>query len=214
MSIKYSLGILDDNPIVLSGLTAIIKDLPNIDLSFTSDNFSNFFEQLNTHRPDVIIIDAIRNSVDGPELLKTISENYPDIILIAFSNTSSIQLIKSLYSLGIHGYVSKTSAPEKIFPIINDIIINNTPYIPEYLKDFIHEPDDTIQLSQREKSIANHIKNGLTNKEIAEREFISTNTVDFHKKQLVKKFNVRNIAELVREIIEQGHGDDSFEQSS
>lgn len=202
---NYTVGILDDNPVVLSGLKSIIQEEATINLCFISDNPSDFLIQLKIHQPQVLIVDVIMNHVHGPELFKSICENYPRSIVIAFSNVTNIRLIKGLYSIGINAFVSKTTPAKEMFAIIDNILRNDVIHIPENMQPFISEFSSPTLLTQREISIGNHIKNGLTNKEIAQKEFISINTVAFHKKQLFKKFGVRNSPELVREIIAHGY---------
>jgi len=205
-----TIGLLDDNPIILNGLTAYIERSSQMQLQFAASEPTSFLSAFEQGHPSVVIMDVIMEGVDGPELFKTVRSQSQDTMIVAFSDIRSINLIQSLYSIGINAFVSKKESPEQLFSVIDALIMKKeTQYIPPQLHQFISRKEHPVFLTKKEKIVANHIMNGLTNKEIANREFISVNTVAFHKKSSFTKFNVRNIAELVREIIEQGYIQDS-----
>lgn len=201
-----TIGLLDDNPIILSGLDSYCKNISGFELKFKATNPTDFLEALDKEPPHILIMDVIMKDVDGPELFKTVRKMNEDVLIVTFSDIKSINLIKGLYGVGINAFVSKKESPKMLFSVIDELLNADHPiYIPTDLKHLIDLKEIPLFLTSREKLIANHIMNGLTNKEIANLEFISVNTVAFHKKQLFKKFNVRNIAELVREVIDQGY---------
>jgi DNA-binding NarL/FixJ family response regulator len=203
---NYTIGLLDDNPIILSGLKAYIEQIPTIQLQFTATDPTSYLKAFEQYQPSIVIMDVIMKGVDGPELFKAVRKISHDVIIVTFSDIHSINLIKGLYGTGINAFISKKESPELLFTVIDELLTTDkTRYIPAHLQQFISLKELPVFLTKREKNIANHVMNGLTNKEIANLEFISVNTVGFHKKKLFEKFNVKNIAELVREIIGQGY---------
>jgi DNA-binding NarL/FixJ family response regulator len=202
---SYTVGLLDDNPIVIDGIKSHADKYPQLSLLFTANTIGEFIKHINHCQPEVLIVDVILKDSDGLDIFRYLKRNYPDSLVIAFTNVSSINIIDSIYACGAKGYVHKSESPQILLEAILHVLKTKELYVPEELRPYLKKEQNSIILSAREKEIAKHIVDGKSNKEIAQLEFISVNTVDFHRKNLFRKFKVRNVAELVREVIEFGY---------
>jgi DNA-binding NarL/FixJ family response regulator len=197
---KISILIVDDHPMVLEGMTAILKNISSINQIHKASMALEAIKVLRENVCEVVITDINLPEISGIDLCKKIKKEFPDVKVIAMSTFQDKSYISNMIQNGASGYLSKTSSPEEIEKAIvaslqNQITINvsgagSTPSI-------INNDLKTPVITTREKEVLELISQGLTNKEIADKIFVSTHTVDTHRKNLLTKFNVLNTAALI-----------------
>lgn len=197
---KISILIVDDHPMVLEGMTAILKNISSINQIHKASMALEAIKVLRENVCEVVITDINLPEISGIDLCKKIKKEFPDVKVIAMSTFQDKSYISNMIQNGASGYLSKTSSPEEIEKAIvaslqNQITINvsgagSTPSI-------INNDLKTPLITTREKEVLELISQGLTNKEIADKIFVSTHTVDTHRKNLLTKFNVLNTAALI-----------------
>jgi len=197
---KINILIVDDHPMVLEGMKALLSNFDYMTVTGTATNAYNAMAMLNSQPVDVVIADINLPEVSGIELTAKIKKEFPAIKVLAMSTFKERSYISQMIKNGASGYLVKSASKEEIEAAIlsaNEgklylsLDINSIDLNPEVA------PDVPV-VSRREKEVLQLIVDGLTNPQIAEKLFISLHTVDSHRKNLLAKFNVNNTASLIR----------------
>lgn len=197
--------LVDDHAVVIEGVYSLLqkeKDIEIIGYACNADTCKEFFT---THTADVILLDISLPDMNGVELCKFIKQNYPGIMILALSTFNQGTYIRKMMENGASGYLLKNAGREQIVAAIR-LAAEGKTYLSfdalQALKTDAHRQNSIPPLTKREKEVLLNIAEGLTNAQIAEKLFISIDTVDTHRKNLHTKLNVNNTALLVRFAIE------------
>jgi DNA-binding NarL/FixJ family response regulator len=202
-----SLFIVDDHPVVIEGIHAILqyeKDLQWAGQAMNANSCLGFFIN---HTADVVLMDIHLPDMNGVELCAIMREKYPAVTILGLSTSNQGLDIKKMIENGASGYILKNSSKEEMIRAIHAVHEGHMFFSGEVglaLKEFQKTSAASIPvLSKREKEILQLITEGLTNAEIAEKLFISHFTTETHRKNLLAKLNVKNTASLVRVAIQE-----------
>jgi DNA-binding NarL/FixJ family response regulator len=201
------LFIVDDHPVVIEGIHAILqneKDIQWAGQAMNAQSCLGFFLNLTA---DVVLMDVHLPDMNGVELCAIMKEKYPDVIILGLSTSNQGLDIKKMIENGASGYILKNSSREEMIRAIHAVSEGHLYFSGEVglaLKEYQKTSLASIPvLSKREKEILALITEGLTNAEIAERLFVSHFTAETHRKNLLAKLNVKNTASLVRVAIQE-----------
>jgi DNA-binding NarL/FixJ family response regulator len=154
---------------------------------------------LQQQQPDVILMDINLPDKSGIELCKEVKEKYPAIRIIGLSSFNQLSFIEKMINNGASGYVLKNATQEELTEAIERVMQGQQFLSNEAASVVKNGGDSKIPvITRREKEVLGLIADGLTNNAIAEKLFISTTTVDTHRKSLLTKFEVKNTATLIR----------------
>jgi DNA-binding NarL/FixJ family response regulator len=134
----------------------------------------------------------------GIELCKEVKEKYPSVFIIGLSTFNQQSFIQKMMDNNASGYVLKNATKEELLEAISVVSKGKTYLSFEVAKTLKTNPAENIILTRRETEVLKLIADGLTNSEIAKKLFISSTTVDTHRKNLLAKFDVKNTALLIR----------------
>ena len=197
---KIKLMIVDDHPMVLEGMKALLTNFDYMSVAATATNAFEAMDKLKHQPVDIVIADINLPEVSGIELTTRIKKEYPGIKVLAMSTFKERSYISQMIKNGASGYLVKSASKEEI-----EAAIQSANEGKLYLSLDINSIDlnsevtsDVPVVSRREKEVLQLIVDGLTNPQIAEELFISLHTVDSHRKNLLAKFNVNNTASLIR----------------
>ena len=208
MDTIYKLMIVDDHDMVRQGLEAIIKTSGELEILCTADRGAKaikIIEELEI-KPDLILLDIFMPEMNGMVTAVKIKEMYPEIKILMLSMEISSEYIKTAFQNKIEGYIPKNADIEVLLAAIIKICQGET-YYDEKVKDYIFKyyvgDEETsvpkIQnLSEREVQVLKLIANGITNKAIGEKLFISPKTAEAHRNNILKKLNLKSTADLVK----------------
>ncbi len=201
---QLTIAIVDDHPIVIEGLQKLLttefKDSKI--LEFTSgDEFVNYLKETKVGI-DIVLLDISMPGKKGTELCTEIKHIEPSIRILAFSNHNQRSIIMQMLQNGASGYLLKNSSSVELVQGIREALHGQIVFSRE-VKEIITQPNgntlDTIRpLTKREKEILRMIGHGKTSNEIGKELFVSPLTVETHRRNLMQKFNVKNVAELVK----------------
>jgi len=188
---KTSIIIADDHPLILKGLNNFLLE-NKYNVLASAVNGKEAFELIETHNPEIAILDIQMPFLTGLEIAEKCKElNYKTkIILITFEKDESIYT--KAKALGIYGYVLKEFALEEIEHCI-DNVTKGIPYFSPELLSFLEVeeiPEELDSLTPTEKEILKHIALNRTAKEIGELMFSSNRTVEKHKSHIIKKLDL------------------------
>jgi DNA-binding NarL/FixJ family response regulator len=205
MSKKISIIIFDDHNLVAE----MWSDLINSDERFSvvgicNDTSEKSIESVKTKRPDVVIMDINIQPISGIEATKLVKKGSPGTKVIGVSMHNQPSFAKRMLKNGALGYVTKSSNKSEMFEAIQTVITGKVyvcKEIQENLSKQVFEDDETpdiSKLSEREVDVLKLIKDGLSSKEIADKLFLSSRTVEVHRSNILKKLNLKNTASLLK----------------
>lgn len=207
---KINVVIADDHQMFLDGLTALLKDEEDINLVDTALNGNEALEIVGKCDVDILIMDVNMPEVDGVELNNHIKQNHPTIKTLALTSHSDHSIVSKLTKGKVNGYLLKNAEKSELLQAIHKIS-EGEDYFSQMVKDKVVESlfSDTAEheapeLSKREKEVIKLIASQCTAAEIAEKLFISQNTVNTHRKNLLTKLKLKNVAGLVKFAVENG----------
>ena len=204
------LAIADDQVLFLRGLKYILEDFNDIELVIEASNGRELLDAIPENTPDVVLMDMKMPVMDGMEATKALKASYPGIKVILLSMFDDERLITHMMENGANGYLLKNEEPHILKEAI-DSVLEKDLYFNDYvskalLKGLQHKkaPLPSLQsdkpemhLTPREKEVLELICQELTTAEIAQQLYLSTRTVEGHRKNLLEKTGVRNTAGLV-----------------
>ena len=208
---KIRVSIADDHPLIINGLTQIVKSTHDIEILSTYSSGQELLAGLGASQPDVLLLDLHMPNGTGEEVAPIISAQYKDIKIIALTNQDNTYYVKTMMGYGAAGYVLKTSGADTILNAIRQVVRQQQTFIDPVLKEkLIHESlnaeDESItpQLTRREKEVLELIASNCSSQEIADKLFISKRTVDNHRVNLLVKLDVKNSAMLIKKAMQLG----------
>lgn len=191
--------ITDDHYMVVEGIRSLLQHEKNIEWMGHAMNAVSCLAFLQQQLPDVIFMDINLPDKSGIDLCKEVKEKYPAIHVVGLSSFNQQSYIQKMVDNGASGYVLKNATREELIEAIEAVMAGNRFLSTEAAATVKKkENSETPVITRREKEVLVLIADGLTNTEIAEKLFISTTTVDTHRKNLLAKFEVRNTATLIR----------------
>ncbi len=210
MSHKIKIHLADDHQILLDGLKNLITTNPNYEISGCSLDGTNLIEKVRNEKASILIMDIRMPYVDGLEVLKEYAEKKPPFHIIAFSTYDDLMLVKKVMKLGAKGFISKQCASENVLEAIQ-VVLDGEEYFCNNIKTKIFNSSSnkkTYNLSStsallnsnitdRELAILKLIALQYNTNEISEELYISANTVNTHRKNLMRKLNVKSSIGLV-----------------
>jgi DNA-binding NarL/FixJ family response regulator len=206
-----NLGIIDDHEVVINGLKSMLSNESEVNIVLTANNGEQLLRQLETNRPDVLLMDIQMEGMDGVELTRQVHKLNPNIRIIAFSSFDDTRYVRQIIRNGANGYLLKNAAQQTIVEAIKTVI-KGEEYLDESIKKLLLQESITgqrrsiyeIPLTKREKEILKLIAEEYTNQQIADTLFISLRTVETHRLNITQKLGVKNAAGLVKEAIKRG----------
>lgn len=211
MKEKIKLCIVDDHKMFLEGIQSIFFDVDFIDVIATAKDGKEALKLLNNFSPDVIITDIDMPKLNGIEFSKLVKENFEDIKIIAVSSHAEAKVISRAIKAGVNGYILKNTGKLELIKAIKQVYQGENYYTEEVkknLNDSLFNPKKAekqiVKISSREKEVLKLISEEMNTQEIAEELFISPNTVEVHRKNLMRKIGTKNMVGLVKYAIKQG----------
>lgn len=207
------LGLVDDHNLFREGIKSLLKKMKQIALVLEAVNGQDLFIKLNDTHPDIILLDLEMDKMNGIDTITHLKTSHPDIKIIILTMHKEERMISYLMEMGANGYLLKDTNQKELEEAIH-AVYNKGFYFNNYvseallkgLKSKTHHPPligKDYQLTNRELEVLNLIKEELTTAEIGERLFLSTRTIEGHRKNLLFKLDVKNTAGLMIKAIQE-----------
>jgi DNA-binding NarL/FixJ family response regulator len=191
--------ITDDHYMVIEGIRSLLQPEKTIEWMGHATNAASCMAFLREQQPEVLLLDINLPDKSGIDLCKEIKDKYPDIYILGLSSFNQQSYIQKMIQNGASGYLLKNATQHEIIEAIETVIHGGTFLSHEASVTIRENKDAEIPvITRREKEVLQLIAEGLINKEIAEKLFISITTVDTHRNSLLSKFDVKNTANLIR----------------
>ncbi|MFC4477242.1 response regulator [Flavobacterium chungangensis] len=211
---KIKLLIVDDHTMFLQGMISLLEQEPNINIVDKAINGIEALEIIKKSTIDLIILDISMPAMDGIELSKILKKQHPHIKILIVSTHSNAMIVSRLIRIGVNGYLLKNAEKEELLKAISTIASGENYFAEELEEKYFtnssrieKQSSHVTELSSREKEILVLIAQEYNTAEIAEKTFISLNTVNTHRRNLLSKLNAKNTAGLVKYAVENGFVD-------
>jgi DNA-binding NarL/FixJ family response regulator len=208
---KINLLIADDHTMFLQGIVSLLEQEPDINIVGKANNGIEALNIITTEAIDLIILDISMPEMDGIALSKILKKEYPGIKILVVSTHSNVNIISRLIRIGVNGYLLKNAEKSELLEAIHSIILGDNYFSEETKEKYLanqfkieKQVSTLTELSSREKEILILIAHEYNTAEIAEKTFISLNTVNTHRRNLLSKLNAKNTAGLVKYAVENG----------
>jgi DNA-binding NarL/FixJ family response regulator len=205
--------IVDDHQMFIDGVKSILKNEKNIKIAGEALNGHQLFELFKTELPDIVLMDINMPGMDGIEATKIISAKYSKVKVIVLTMHSSKEFVAGLIEAGAMGYILKNTGRKELVEAIQAVAEGKSFYsnsVTDVIMESFKNPARQItnpelaQLTDREKEVLKLIAKEYSTKQIAEELFISSNTVETHRKNIMSKINAKNMAGLVKYALQIG----------
>jgi DNA-binding NarL/FixJ family response regulator len=208
MSSKEPINILivDDHQLVIDGLKSMLQINKQFVVKNQALNGVQALEILDSQQDDYhfLLTDVSMPLMSGIELCKIVKERFPHIKVLVLSMHNNISIIKDALNAEADGYILKNTGQEELIQAIERILENGTYFSQEILPIIIKlygkekKSDSRHSLSEREREVLSLIIKEYTSKEIAEQLFISKQTVDTHRINIMQKTGCKTLVGLIK----------------
>jgi len=209
---KIKVLIADDHQIMLDGLKAILSKDRSLSIVGTAGNGLEALEFLKKEPVDVLLLDLQMPVMDGLETTMHAKKAFPDLKIIMLTTNDEGSIITSLFKAGATGYLLKNASKEYLIQGIKDAYegkkVISSHLTEKMIESLTEEPkakEGTIpMITKREIEVVKLIAQEYTTQEIADKLFVSTNTVATHKRNLFVKMDVKNSVGMIKKAVEWG----------
>lgn len=206
------IAIADDHQMFIDGIKSLLKGNKNMLVSVEATNGEQLLSLLKEQQTEVILMDVNMPVMDGIEATKQVKKLFPEIKVIMLTMFSSKDYIEKLLRVGANGYVLKNTGKEELTTAIEKVMQGESYFSKEVTERIMEglqgkkaeNNPHMVELTEREKDVLRLIAQELTSHEIADKLFISFHTVETHRKNLISKLQVKNIAGLVKYAVQNG----------
>lgn len=203
-------GILDDHLLIVKGIEELLEYIDSCVFLAGYQSIAEATEKLKANQPDILLLDINLPDGDGITYCKVLKSTYPEMKILALSSYDQPVQVKRMIGNGANGYILKNTDIESLQNALESVAAGEI-FIQDEIKQNMSNQflgltkNNYLEIpTPREKEILVFIANGFTSLEIAEKLFISLNTVETHRRNLINKFQAKNMAEMVRIAISNG----------
>ncbi len=200
--------IVDDHPIVLQGIRQTLELEENMEVVGVAGSCPEGVKLITSLKPDIAIVDMRMPGGGGLELIRQARAQAPKCRFIILSSYASQRDISEAVSEKVEGYVLKEALPEELINAIKLVAEGRRYYDPEIMDSAMktEENDPLKKLTSRELEILHSLAEGLSNRAIAEKHFISENTVKKHISNILDKMEFQDRTQAALYAFSRGLG--------
>jgi len=195
---KTSVLVVDDHPVVRDGLCFLLDSQPDFHVVGEVSSAAEVIEAIERLAPEVLLLDLNLQGRDRLDLVRQLSEGFPDLRILVLSMHSEAVYASRMLQLGADGYVMKQEEPTVFLRALRKVAQGGS-----YLSDVVLQQremtgDTTIHLTSREMEVLRLIAQGMDTSEIAARLGMRLKTVETHRRNMREKLGLSSPVELVR----------------
>ena len=193
--------LVDDHRMLLAGLQMLLQPLGHIEVVGTATSAAEAYTTVAAHLPDVVLLDLNLPDQSGVEVCRQLTAAYPRLRVLVLTTLQERSYVTRLMQEGASGYVLKNASPEELAEAIARVQAGKK-YFSEAIQELLLQPEPAAPtrpvLTRREREVLQLLASGLTSQQMADQLFLSTLTIETHRRNLLTKFGAPNTAVLVR----------------
>jgi DNA-binding NarL/FixJ family response regulator len=194
---------VDDHPLLREGIAAIINNQPDMQVIGQAANGKDGIQEFKKHQPDVTLMDLRLPDMSGIDAMIAIRAEFPGARIILLTTFEGDVEIKRALEAGARGYLLKSMPPKELVEVIRQVHAGKKRIPPQLAAQLAEHMSDEA-LTTREIEVLRQIAGGNRNRDIAERLFISEETVKVHIKHIMEKLGASDRTQAVAIGIRRG----------
>lgn len=187
---------VDDHPLLHEGIAMVIKNQPDMSLVAEAFNGREAVQKFREHRPDVTLLDLRLPDMSGIDALIAIRTEFPEARIIILTTFEGDVEIQRALQAGARAYVLKSTPPKELMDVIRKVHAGKKPISSDIAAQLAEHYSDEA-LTDREIEVLRQVAEGNRNRDIAEKLFISEETVKVHIKHVMDKLGANDRTQAV-----------------
>jgi DNA-binding NarL/FixJ family response regulator len=194
---------VDDHPLMREGIAAMIDGQPDMVMVAQASSGRDAIQEFRRHQPDVTLMDLRLPDMSGIEAIIAIRAEFPDARIVVLTTFEGDVDIRRAFSAGARGYLLKSSPVAELADAVR-VVHRGKKQIPRDVAALLVEHLGEEPLTSREKVVLEHVGGGNRNRDIAERLFISEETVKVHVKHIMEKLGAADRTQAMAIALRRG----------
>jgi DNA-binding NarL/FixJ family response regulator len=194
---------VDDHPLIREGIATLIRNQPDMLLVGEASNGREAIKGFREHQPDVVLMDVRLPDMSGIDATIAIRSEFPEARIIMLTTSEGDFEIQRALAAGARGYLLKNMPPKELVEVVRQVHAGKKripPEIAAHLAELYSDED----LTAREVEVLQHISGGNRNRDIAERLFVSEETIKVHIKHIMEKLGASDRTQAVAIAVRRG----------
>ncbi len=187
---------VDDHPLLHEGLATVIRNQPDLSLVAEASNGREAIQRFREHTPDVTLMDLRLPDMSGIDAMIAIRSEFPDARIVILTTFAGDVEIQRALAAGARAYVLKSMAPKELVEVIRQVHAGKK-RIPAEIAAHLAEHYSDEALTGREVEVLREVAGGNRNRDIAEKLFITEETVKVHIKHIMEKLGASDRTQAV-----------------
>lgn len=207
---KIYIVVADDHTILVDGIVQILSANPKYHIVATANNGQEVIDIVKRGRVDIIIMDINMPIMDGIDATEIISENFEETKVLIMSMHNKAGYIQNAIKAGASGYILKNTSPDELEEAISRVLEGGS-YFSQDVSTLmamsmrgVTEKEASIKLSRQEKLLLRLLSEGHTSEEISDKMDTSVHTISSYRRNLLIKFDAKNVTQLIALAIKDG----------
>jgi two-component system response regulator NreC len=203
-------ALVDKHPVICDALAALLKDADDIEITGCNQTFDDLFKTIRTDPVHIVLSVLYNPDPSDIDNIKKLVQFFPRVKVLVLSLYNNEKFILRIIKAGAKGHLSRDTNRSEILEAIytlrngfefyaktiTNILLNN--YLDSQGNNAVEKEQRQQNLSPRELEVLKHFAEGMSNREIADKLFISIRTVETHKNNIMKKINLKTTVDLVK----------------
>jgi len=187
---------VDDHPLLREGIATLVNNQPDMMLVGEASTGAEAIQQFKQHMPDVTLLDLRLPDMSGIDVLIAIRSEFPAARIVMLTTFEGDVEVQRALQAGARGYLLKNMPPVELLDVIRQVHDGKKRIPPEIASQLLEHLSDE-GLTEREVEVLREVADGNRNREIAERLFISEETVKVHIKHIMEKLGAADRTQAV-----------------
>lgn len=205
--------LVDDHPVVREGIKTLFSQHEGIEVVGEAGNGEEALDKVRELSPDVVLMDISMPLMNGIDATVVLRRECPDAKILILTMHDDKEYVLQITRSGAHGYVLKDSPPDELVRAVRTVAEGQVYFSPQasqaIVNDYVKASGEAERmempaLSKRETEVLSLVAEGLSNKEIAAKLFLSARTVETHRERIMAKLGIKSVAGLTKYAISKG----------
>ncbi len=202
----------DDHTLVRAGIRSLVQALSGIQVVAEAGDGREALSLIETHQPDVAVLDIAMPGLNGLEVATQVADNFPYVRVIILSMHANEEYVLRALRAGAAGYLLKDADTAELELAIKAVTRGETylsPAVSKHITEYVRRVGEGTRsalerLTPRQREVLQLVAEGHTTQEIARMMSLSVKTVETHRTQLMERLDIHDIAGLVRYAVREG----------